>query len=110
MFSETVNNSGYGKPTDNFSALGVLVRVRRSGCCFSQYTITGLRRVRAYGRGDARTHRAAAAVGMWTSVVVSVIFGWILLAGGDVRAPEHAVGIDLGLDVGYIVPSPGPSR
>ena len=31
-----------------------------------------------------------AAVGMYMSVVVSVVFGWILLARGDVRDPEHA--------------------
>jgi amino acid transporter len=41
---------------------------------------------------------------MYMSVVVSVIFGWILLLAVTFQLPSTQFGIDLGLDVGYIVP------
>jgi amino acid transporter len=102
VFSETVNNSGFGNPDDNFSALTFWF-VFGLGLLLSQYTITGF---------DASAHTAeetqhasrAAAVGMYMAVVVSVVFGWILLLAVTFQLPSTQFGIDLGLDVGYIVP------
>ncbi len=102
VFSETVNNSGFGNPDDNFSALSFWF-VFGLGLLLSQYTITGFD---ASAHTAEETHNASrgAAVGMYMSVIVSVIFGWILLLAVTFQLPSTQFGIDLGLDVGYIVP------
>ena len=51
VFGETVNASGYGNAADNFSSPAFWF-VFGLGLLLSQYTITGLRRVRAHGGGD----------------------------------------------------------
>ena len=63
------------------------------GLLMSQYTITGF---------DASAHTAEetnhasrmAATGMWTSVVVSVVFGWILLLAVTFALPDTEATID----------------
>jgi amino acid transporter len=77
VFTETVNNSGYGGGVMGFSHPAFWF-VFGLGLLMSQYTITGF---------DASAHTAEetnqasrmAATGMWTSVFASVVFGWILL-------------------------------
>jgi len=102
VFSETVNNSGFGNSADNFSNLAFWF-VFGLGLLLSQYTITGFD---ASAHTAEETHNASrgAAVGMYMSVVVSVVFGWILLLAVTFQLPSTKFGVDLGLDVGYIVP------
>jgi amino acid transporter len=102
VFSETVNNSGFGNPGDNFSNLAFWF-VFGLGLLLSQYTITGFD-ASAHTAEETQNASRGAAVGMYMSVVVSVVFGWILLLAVTFQLPSTQFGIDLGLDVGYIVP------
>jgi amino acid transporter len=102
VFSETVNNSGFGNPDDNFSNLTFWF-VFGLGLLLSQYTITGFD-ASAHTAEETRNASRGAAVGMYMAVVVSVIFGWILLLAVTFQLPSTQFGVELGLDVGYIVP------
>ncbi len=102
VFSETVNNSGFGNPDDNFSSLAFWF-VFGLGLLLSQYTITGFD-ASAHTAEETQNASRGAAVGMYMSVVVSVAFGWILLLAVTFQLPSTQFGVDLGLDVGYIVP------
>jgi amino acid transporter len=77
VFTETVNNSGYGGGVVGFSHPAFWF-VFGLGLLMSQYTITGFD---ASAHTAEETNKASrmAATGMWTSVFVSVVFGWILL-------------------------------
>ncbi len=99
VFGETVNAPGYGNAADNFSNPAFWF-VFGLGLLLSQYTITGLRRLGAHGRGDAQASRMAA-VGMYMSVVVSVIFGWILLLAVTFAIPSTQGALD---NIGVVVP------
>ncbi len=77
------------------------------GLLMAQYTITGF---------DASAHTAeetnkasrTAAIGMWTSVVVSVVFGWILLVAVTFAIPAEGAldtvtsSADRALDLGRV--------
>jgi amino acid transporter len=102
VFSETVNNSGFGNPDDNFSSLTFWF-VFGLGLLLSQYTITGFD-ASAHTAEETQNASRGAAVGMYMAVVVSVVFGWVLLLAVTFQLPSTQFGIDLGLDVGYIVP------
>jgi amino acid transporter len=102
VFSETVNNSGFGNPDDNFSSLAFWF-VFGLGLLLSQYTITGFD-ASAHTAEETNNASRSAAVGMYMSVVVSVLFGWVLLLAVTFQLPSTQFGVDLGLDVGYIVP------
>jgi amino acid transporter len=102
VFSETVNNSGFGNPDDNFSSL-MFWFVFGLGLLLSQYTITGFD-ASAHVAEETNNASRSAAVGMYMSVVASVVFGWILLLAVTFQLPSTQFGVDLGLDVGYIVP------
>ena len=73
--------------TTNFSS-PVFWYVFVTGLLMAQYTITGFD---ASAHMAEETHKASrtAAVGMYMSVVVSVIFGFILLVAVTVALPEH---------------------
>ncbi|HET9243958.1 MAG TPA: amino acid permease [Gaiella sp.] len=84
VFTETINNSGFsGTGFGNI----VFWYVFGLGLLMAQYTITGF---------DASAHMAeetqqasrTAAVGMYMSVVVSVVFGWILLLAVTFAVPD----------------------
>src|SRR5262245_2973531 len=100
VFTETVNNSGYGGGTTAFSNPAFWF-VLGLGLLLSQYTITGF---------DASAHTAEetnqasrmAAVGMYMSVVVSVAFGWVLLLAVTFAIPSTDFALE---HVGTIVPS-----
>src|SRR6476659_9159063 len=102
VFTERVNNSGYGGGTTAFTnpawwfVLGL-------GLLLSQYTITGFD-ASAHTAEETQSASKMAATGMWTSVVVSVVFGWILLLAVTFQLPSTDFGIKLGANVGYIVP------
>jgi amino acid transporter len=84
VFTETINNSGFSG-----SGFGSIVfwYVFGLGLLMSQYTITGFD---ASAHMAEETHQASrmAAVGMYMSVVVSVIFGWILLLAVTFAVPD----------------------
>ena len=99
VFGETVNASGYGSATDNFSSPAFWF-VFGLGLLLSQYTITGF---------DASAHMAEetnkasrmAAVGMYMAVVVSVVFGWILLLAVTFAIPSTEGALE---NIGIVVP------
>ena len=70
VFTETVNNSGYGAVGDNFSSLAFWF-VFGLGLLMSQYTITGFD-ASAHLAEETREASRTAAVGMYMSVVASV--------------------------------------
>ncbi len=99
VFTETVNASGYGSPADNFSNPAFWF-VFGLGLLLSQYTITGFD---ASAHTAEETHNASrgAAVGMYTSVVASVVFGWILLVAVTFAIPSTDGALE---NIGIIVP------
>ncbi len=99
VFTETVNNSGFGDGTTSWSN-PVFWFVWGLGLLLAQYTITGF---------DASAHTAEetgnasrmAATGMWTSVVASVFFGWILLLAVTFAIPSTEGALE---NIGTVVP------
>jgi amino acid transporter len=100
VFTETVNNSGYGGGTTSLSS-PTFWFVWGLGLLLAQYTITGFD---ASAHTAEETNRASrmAATGMWTSVVASVIFGWILLLAVTFAIPSTQFALD---NIGTVVPS-----
>ena len=99
VFTETVNVSGYGSPGDNFSNPAFWF-VFGLGLLLSQYTITGFD-ASAHTAEETQQASKGAAVGMWTSVVVSVIFGWILLLAVTFSIPSTEGALE---NIGIVVP------
>jgi amino acid transporter len=77
VFTERVNNSGYGDGTTAFTSPWFWL-VFGLGFLMAQYTITGFD-ASAHTAEETQQASKGAAVGMWTSVVVSVAFGFVLL-------------------------------
>jgi len=84
VFGETINNSGFSG--SGFSSI-VFWYVFGIGLLMAQYTMTGYD---ASAHMAEETHQAsrAAAVGMWMSVFVSMIFGWMLLLAVTFAIPD----------------------
>jgi amino acid transporter len=99
VFTETVNNSGYGSPADNFSNPAFWF-VFGLGLLMSQYTMTGFD-ASAHTAEETQQASRAAAVGMWTSVFVSMIFGFILLVAVTFAIPDTQGALD---NIGAVVP------
>jgi amino acid transporter len=99
VFTETVNNSGFGDGTTSWSN-PVFWFVWGLGLLLAQYTITGFD---ASAHTAEETNKASrmAATGMWTSVVASVIFGWILLLAVTFAIPSTEGALE---NIGIIVP------
>ena len=99
VFGETVNATGFGDGSEGFGRL-LFWYVFATGLLMAQYTITGF---------DASAHMAEetnkasrmAAVGMYMSVVASVIFGFFLLVAVTFAIPSTQGGID---NLGFLVP------
>lgn len=95
VFGETINNSGFSG--HNFGNI-MFWYVFGIGLLMSQYTITGF---------DASAHMAeetnqasrGSAIGMYMSVVISVIFGFILLLAVTFAIPDTQGAIDAGGNV-----------
>ena len=85
VFTETINVSGYGNGVVGFTH-PTFWFVFGLGLLLSQYTITGFDASRT--RRRRRTTRRAGPRSAWTSVVVSVIFGWILLLAVTFSIPS----------------------
>jgi amino acid transporter len=93
-FGETVNATGFG--TGNF----VFFYVFLTGLLMAQYTITGFD-ASAHMAEETREASRAAAVGMYMSVVVSVIFGFVLLLAVTLAIPSTEGAVE---NLGFIVP------
>jgi amino acid transporter len=99
VFTETVNASGYGDGATGFGS-PIFWFVFGLGLLMAQYTMTGF---------DASAHTAEetnqasrmAATGMWTSVFVSMIFGWVLLLAVTFAIPDTQGALD---NIGAVVP------
>ena len=92
VFGETINNSGFSGT--GFGDLDLLVRVRPRPADGPVHDHR-LRRLGAHGRGDA-AGLARRGVGMIMSVVVSVIFGFLLLVAMTFAIPDTQGVIDAG--------------
>jgi amino acid transporter len=99
VFGETVNASGYGSATDNFSNPAFWF-VFGLGLLLSQYTITGFD-ASAHMAEETRQASRQAAIGMYMAVVVSVIFGWILLLAVTFAIPSTEGALE---NIGIVVP------
>jgi amino acid transporter len=86
VFTEKVNNSGFGGTTTTFGNPAFWF-VFGLGLLMAQYTITGFD---ASAHTAEETNKASrmAATGMWTSVFVSVVFGFILLVAVTFAIPS----------------------
>ena len=102
VFTERVNNSGYGGSTTSFSSLAFWL-VLGLGLLLAQYTITGFD-ASAHTAEETRNASRGAAVGMWTSVFVSVVFGWILLLAVTFAIPSTQGALDTVNALGLLVP------
>jgi amino acid transporter len=86
VFTERVNNTGYGDGATAFSSPAFWL-VLGLGLLMAQYTITGFD-ASAHMAEETQAASRMAAVGMYMSVVVSVIFGWILLLAVTFAIPN----------------------
>jgi amino acid transporter len=99
VFGETVNASGYGSAADNFSNPAFWF-VFGLGLLLSQYTITGFD-ASAHMAEETRQASRQAAIGMYMAVVVSVVFGWILLLAVTFAIPSTEGALE---NIGVVVP------
>src|SRR5262245_16929367 len=97
VFGETVNATGFGGDTTSGF---IFFYVFLTGLLMAQYTITGFD---ASAHMAEETHQASrsAAVGMYMSVVVSVVFGFILLVAVTFAIPSTDGALE---NLGFIVP------
>ena len=107
VFTKTINNSGFGDGTTSLRARVLLVS--GSACCSPQYTITGFD-ASAHTAEETNNASRMAATGMWTSVVVSVIFGWILLWRSRSRSRAPRGRSTRSTPSGFSCPGSGRSR
>jgi len=84
VFGQTVNNSGFGGQSWTH---GIFIYVFLTGLLMAQYTITGYD-ASAHMSEETRQASLGAAWGIVMSVVVSVIFGFILLVGVTSAIPS----------------------
>lgn len=84
VFGETINNSGFGG--EGFGDLTFWF-VFGIGLLMAQYTITGYD-ASAHMSEETRRASRAAALGMVMSVVVSVVFGFVLLVAVTFAVPD----------------------
>jgi len=96
VFGETINNSGFSG--ENFGDF-MFLYVFGIGLLMAQYTITGFDASAHMAEETAQASRMAA-VGMVMSVVMSVIFGFLLLVAVTFAIPDTQGVIDAG---GYAV-------
>jgi len=99
VFGETVNVSGYGNAADNFSNPAFWF-VFGLGLLLSQYTITGFD-ASAHTAEETKNSSRMAAVGMYTAVIASVVFGWILLLAVTFAIPSTEGALE---NIGVVVP------
>ena len=86
VFGQTINNTGFGGGTTSGI---VFFYVFLTGLLLAQYTITGYD-ASAHMSEETRSASMGAAWGMVMSVVVSVVFGFILLVALTFTVPDDA--------------------
>jgi amino acid transporter len=86
VFGQTINNTGFGGQSWTH---GVFIYVFLTGFLMAQYTITGYD-ASAHMSEETRSASIGAAWGMVMSVVVSVVFGFILLVAVTFAIPNDA--------------------
>jgi amino acid transporter len=96
VFGQTVNNSGFGGQSWTH---GIFFYVFLTGLLMAQYTITGYD-ASAHMSEETRQASRGAAWGILMSVVVSVIFGFVLLVAVTFAIPDTKGAAGAGL---YIV-------
>ncbi len=99
VFTETVNVSGYGDGTTSW-ANPAMWFVFGLGLLMAQYTMTGFD-ASAHTAEETKEASRMAATGMWTSVFVSAIFGFILLVAVTFAIPVTQGALD---NIGAVVP------
>src|SRR5262249_8639322 len=99
VFGGTANATGYGNNVTGFNHAAFWL-VFGLGLLMAQYTITGFD---ASAHMAEETHQASrmAAVGMYMSVVASVIFGFVLLVAVTFAIPSTQGALD---NIGAVVP------
>jgi amino acid transporter len=99
VFTGTANATGYAHNHTGFGHAGFWL-VFGLGLLMAQYTITGFD---ASAHMAEETHQASrmAAVGMYMSVVVSVIFGFVLLVAVTFAVPSTSGALE---NIGTVVP------
>jgi amino acid transporter len=99
VFGGKVNATGYGHNVTGFHHAAFWL-VFGLGLLMAQYTITGFD---ASAHMAEETHRASrmAAVGMYMSVIVSVLFGFVLLVAVTFAIPSTGGALD---NIGAVVP------
>jgi amino acid transporter len=102
VFTERVNNSGFGGSTTSFSSLAFWL-VLGLGLLLAQYTITGFD-ASAHTAEETQNASRGAAVGMYMSVVASVIFGWILLLAVTFAIPSTEGALETVNNLQLLVP------
>jgi amino acid transporter len=102
VFGERVNNSGFGGSTTSFSSLAFWL-VLGLGLLLAQYTITGFD-ASAHTAEETQNASRGAAVGMYMSVVASVIFGWILLLAVTFAIPSTEGALETVNNLQLLVP------
>jgi amino acid transporter len=99
VFGETINNSGFGGDGFDSPAFWFVFGI---GLLMAQYTITGFD-ASAHMSEETRAASRSAAVGMVMSVVVSVVFGFVLLVAVTFAVPDVKGTLDAaGNAVAYI--------
>jgi amino acid transporter len=93
VFGQTVNNSGFGGHSWTH---GIFIYVFLTGLLMAQYTITGYD-ASAHMSEETRQASRTAAWGMVMSVVVSVVFGFLLLVAVTFAIPSAKGPSDTGL-------------
>jgi amino acid transporter len=99
VFTETVNASGYGGGTTSWSNPAMWF-VFGLGLLMAQYTITGFD-ASAHTAEETKAASRMAATGMWTSVFVSAVFGFILLVAVTFAIPDTEGALE---NIGAVVP------
>jgi amino acid transporter len=99
VFTETVNASGYGNGTTSWSNPAMWF-VFGLGLLMAQYTITGFD-ASAHTAEETKAASRMAATGMWTSVFVSAVFGFILLVAVTFAIPDTEGALE---NIGAVVP------
>src|SRR5262245_18116425 len=89
VFTETLNLTGWGgDPAPTSFSSPVFWYVFLTGLLMAQYTITGFD-ASAHVAEETRSASRSAAIGMYMSVVVSVVFGFILLFAVTLALPAE---------------------
>jgi amino acid transporter len=99
VFTETVNASGYGGGTTSW-ANPAMWFVFGLGLLMAQYTMTGFD-ASAHTAEETQKASRMAATGMWTSVFVSMVFGFILLVAVTFAIPDTEGALE---NIGAVVP------